>query len=99
MTDQNKLEFKNKYENNPVAFVEDFYNVKLYSWQKAYLNALCIKDKVIEYFIPYRYGKTTLLKWQLEYMKVIGMYFNVWTKEGIEVYEKGVLVKIVKIEK
>jgi len=31
MTDQEKLNFKEKYQNNPVAFVEDYYNIKLYS--------------------------------------------------------------------
>jgi len=29
-------------------------------------------------------------------MKAMEMDFNVWNKEGIEVYEKGVLVKIIK---
>ena len=45
MTDQDKLNFKKKYENNPVVFCEDFYNVKLYPYQKLFLNAIHSKDR------------------------------------------------------
>jgi len=96
MTDQEKLNFKEKYQNNPIAFVEDFYNVKLQSWQKTFLKTINAKDRIISYFTPYRYGKVILQKGQLEYIKVMEMDFSLWTKDGIEVYEKGVLVKIIK---
>ena len=85
MTDQEKLNFKEKYQNNPVAFVEDYYNIKLYSQQKTY-------------FTPYRYGKAILQKGQLEYMKAMEMDFSLWTKNGIEVYEKGEFIKNIKHE-
>jgi len=96
MTDQEKLNFKEKYKNNPVAFIEDFYNVKLQSWQKLYLNTIIAKDKIVSYFTPYKYNKVILSKWRLEYMKFMKMNFNIWTKDGIEIYEKGILVKIIK---
>jgi len=93
MTDKEKLNFKEKYQNNPVAFVEDFYNIKLHTWQKTLLKAIIAKDKIVSHFIPYRYGKAILQKGQLEYMKAMEMDFNILTKDGIEVYEKGILVK------
>ena len=96
MTDQEKLNFKEKYQNNPIAFIEEFYNVKLHSWQKQILKTIIAKDKIVSYFTPYRYGKTILYKGQLEYMKTMEMDFNIWTKEGIEIYEKGVFIR--KIE-
>ena len=96
MTDQEKLNFKEKYKNNPIAFIEDFYNVKLQSWQKLYLKTIITKDKIASYFTPYRYGKAILHKGQLEYMKAMEMYFSLWTKDGIEVYEKGIIIR--KIE-
>lgn len=40
MIDQDKINFKEKYQDNPVAFCEDFYNVKLHSYQKVILNNL-----------------------------------------------------------
>lgn len=103
MTDQKTLEriysIKEKYKDNPVAFVEDFYKVKLYPWQKVILNAIHKKDKIVSYFIPYRHGKAILQKGQLEYMKAMEMDFSVWNKDGIEVYEKGVLVRTIKSER
>lgn len=98
MTDQEKLNFKEKYQNNPVAFVEDYYNIKLYSQQKTYLKTIIVKDKNILYFTPYRYGKAILQKGQLEYMKAMEMDFSLWTKNGIEVYEKGEFIKNIKHE-
>ena len=98
MTDQEKLNFKEKYQNNPVAFIEDFYNIKLHTWQKTLLKTIVAKDKIISYFNPYRYGKAILQKGQLEYMKVMEMDFSLWTKNGIEVYEKGEFIKNIKHE-
>jgi len=96
MTGQDKLNFKEKYQNNPVAFVEDFLNVKLQSWQKLYLKTIIAKDKIVSYFTPYRYGKAILYKGQLEYMKAMEMDFQIWKTDGIDVYKKGVLVKTIK---
>ena len=98
MTDQEKLNFKEKYQNNHIAFIEDYYNVKLQSWQRLYLKTIIAKDKIISYFTPYRYGKAILQKGQLEYMKVMEMDFSLWTKNGIEVYEKGEFIKNIKHE-
>lgn len=99
MTDQEKLEFKDKYQNNPVAFVEDFYNVKLYPWQKVVLNAIHKKDK----FVSFVGGRINQKKWldnmKLEYMKTMEMNFEVWSTNGIDVYENGILVKTIKRRK
>jgi len=92
----NKSNFKEKYQNNPIAFIEDFYNVKLQSWQKLYLKTIIAKDKIVSYFIPCRYRKAILYKGQLEYMKVMKMDFQIWETDGIEVYEKGIFIR--KIE-
>lgn len=96
MTNKEKLNFKEKYQNNPIAFIEKFYNVKLQSWQRLYLKTIIAKDKIVSYFTPYKYNKVILSKWRLEYMKFMKMNFNIWTKDGIEIYEKGILVKIIK---
>jgi len=35
MTNQDKLNFKEKYQNNPVAFIEDMYpDIKLHEYQQ-----------------------------------------------------------------
>jgi len=50
MTDQDKLNFKKKYENNPVAFVEDMHpDIKLHTYQKAILNAIVLKEKTVSF--------------------------------------------------
>lgn len=100
MTDQELLEFKEKYQNNPVAFAEDFYGVKLYHWQKTLLNMLNGIDNCKQYIcnIPYRYGKKMIGEAQIEYMKVNKKDFQVWTTNGIEVYEKGILVRTIERE-
>ncbi len=92
------LNIKKNIENDPVAFVEEFYpGLKLYPWQKTILRLMNSKEKLKECFIPpYRFGRDILLKGQIEYMKTMEMDFNVWTKDGIEVYEKGKLVKTIK---
>lgn len=97
MTDTDKyINFVKQVEHDPVAFVEAFYpGLKLHDWQKAILIAMNTKDKLIRHFsTPYRNGKDILMKGQIEYMKSMEMDFNLITKDGIEVYEKGVLVKI-----
>lgn len=96
MTDKEKLNFKEKYQNNPVAFVEDFYNVKLYPYQKEILNVIHTKDRIVSYFNGRMNQKLWLSNAQLEYMKMMEMNFEVWCKDGIDVYEKGVLVRTIK---
>lgn len=99
-SDQVKLDFKEKYENDIIAFVEDFYKVELYPWQKLMLKMMDqkekLKDGLITFYTPYRHGRDILFKARLEWMKLMEMSFDLWTKESIEVYEKGVLVKIIK---
>ena len=97
MTDQEKLDFKEKYKNNPIAFIEDFYSIKLLPYQKVILNAINRIGNRQEYFIQSRINqKKWLANLQLEYMKVMKMDFQIWKPDGIEVYEKGVLVKTIK---
>lgn len=96
MTDQEKLNFKEKYKNNPVAFCEDILNVKLHSWQKQFLEESFCKDKHVTHFNPHRHMKTFTHKLWLEYTKAMEMDFIIWNKEGIDIYEKGVLVKTIK---
>lgn len=106
MEDINSLEFRakiqsmrDKYENNPLDYVKDFYpNIKLFPWQEAYLKALYAKDKVITYCNPYRHGRNILHKMQIEHWKAMGYDFNLWTKNGLEVYEKGALVRTIRRE-
>lgn len=104
MSDQERLEFqakllsmRDKYKDNPLAWIKDFHpEIKLYPWQEAFLKAMYVKDKVITYFNPYRYGKEIIHKMQVEHWKAMGYDFNLWTKNGLEVYEKGVLVKTIR---
>jgi len=96
MTDQDKLNFKEKYQNNPVAFCEDIYNVKLYPYQKLMLNVIRTKDKIVSFISGRMNQKLLLSEMQLEYMKIMKMNFEVWCKDGIDVYEKGVLVRTIK---
>jgi len=99
MTDQDKLNFKEKYQNNPVAFVKDFYNLKLYPYQKIVLNTLHTKDKIVSFINGCMNQKLLLSNVQLEYMKAREMNFEVWCKDGIEVYKKGILVRTIKHKK
>lgn len=107
MTNQEMLDFKDKaenfkdkYKNNPIAFAEDFCGVKLYPWQKVLLNTWNSIDHCKEYIcnIPYRNGKKMVRDTQFEYMKAMEMDFKVWKPEGIDVYEKGVLVRTIRKE-
>ena len=107
MTDQEKLNFKERYQNfkeyyqnNPVAFVEDFTpGIKLHTYQKAILNAILVKDKTVSFFNARMNQKLWLENMRLEYMKAMEMDFEVWSLKGIDVYEKGVLVKTIKHKK
>lgn len=99
MTDKEKLAFKEKYENNPVAFCEDFLKVKLLPYQKLLLEAMNQKDKFVNFINSFRHGKKILWDIHIEYMKAMGMSFEVWKPEGIDVYENGELVKILKHKK
>ena len=99
MTDQDKLNFKEKYENNPVAYCEDFYNVKLLPYQKLLLNAIHTKDKIISFINGRMNQKLLMSNAQLEYMKLMEMNFEVWSLKSIDVYEKGVLVRTIKHKK
>jgi len=101
MIDQDKLiNFKEKYQNNPVVFIEDFYpEVKLYEYQKEMLETMFRKDITYSY-INYRINqKRWLVNMKLELMKTLEMNFQVWSPKGIDVYEKGVLVKTIKHNK
>ncbi len=104
MADQDKLNFKERYENfkdyyknNPVAFVEDFCpDIKLHTYQKVMLNTIMAKDKSISFINSRRNQKLWLANMQLEAMKAMEMNFEVWSLKGIDVYEKGVLVRTIK---
>jgi hypothetical protein len=98
MTDQEKLEFKNKYMNNPVAFAKDFYGVKLLPYQKIMLEAMTKIDIAKSYITSRLNSKKFVFDLNLAYMMAMEMNFEVWSKNGIDVYEKGVLVKTIKKE-
>lgn len=44
---ENFFLMKDKYKNNPILFAEDFYGVKLLSYQKILLKTLYEKDNVL----------------------------------------------------
>ena len=93
MTDQDK----EKYKNNPVAFVEDFYpDIKLHTYQKQFLNAISLKDKTFSFLNARRNQKKWLENMRLEIMKKLEMNFQVWIPKGIDIYENGMLVKTIK---
>lgn len=97
MTDQDRLKFKEKYQHNPVAFVEDFCpDIKLHTYQKVFLNAILLKEKTVSFFNARINQKKLLSNMQIEYMKTMEMNFEVWSPKGIDVYEKGVLVRTIK---
>ena len=96
MVNEKILEVIDKYKNDPIAFVEYFYDVKLYPYQKEMLKLLNTKERLINLYGSYRHGRDIVRKGQVEYMKFMEMDFDLWTKEGIEVYEKGILVKTLK---
>jgi len=92
--------FKDYYDNNPVALVEDFNpDIKLLPYQKIILNAMMVKDKTVSYINPYTAHKIWLSNMRLELMKLMGMDFTVLSPSGRDDYEKGVLVEEVKNEK
>lgn len=104
MTDQDKLNFKERYLNfkeyyqhNPVAFIEDFNpDIKLLPYQKTILNAMMTKDKTISFFNAHMNQKRWLANMRLELMKLMGMDFTVLSPSGRDDYENGVLVKTAK---
>lgn len=97
MTNQDNLKLIQKYRDNPVAFVEDMYpDIKLHTYQKVFLNAVFLKDKTFSFFSGRRNQKQWLSNMRLEYMKLMGMDFEVWSSKGIDVYENGVLIKTIK---
>ena len=50
MTDQDKLNLIEKYQNNPVAFIEDMYpDIKLHEYQKVLLNMIHTKDGALSF--------------------------------------------------
>ena len=93
MTDEEKFKFKNKYKDNPVAFIEDFYpDIKLMEYQKLILKALNSKEKLYYSIFNGRSGqKKWLMNMQIEFMKAMEMDFNVFNKNSIDVYEKVVI--------
>ena len=101
MTDQDKLNFKEKYENNPVAFIEDMCpNIKLHEYQKTLLNLIhSNKYETISFINDRMNQKLWLSNMQLEIMKTMKMNFQVLSPKGIDVYEDGVLVKTTKHKK
>jgi len=100
MTYQDKLNLIKKYRNNPVAFVEDMHpDIKLYPYQKLLLNAMHSKDKIVSFFNGRMNQKLWLSNMRLEYMKLMQIDFEVWGLKGIDVYEKGVLVRTIKHKK
>jgi len=107
MIDQEKFNFEERYQNfkeyyqhNPVAFVEDFNpGIKLHTYQKAILNAILLKEKTVSFFNARMNQKLWLSNMRLEIMKAMKMNFQVWSLKGIDVYENGVLVKTIKHKK
>ena len=92
--------FKDYYDNNPVALVEDFNpDIKLLPYQKIILNAMMVKDKTVSFVNDYTSHKRWLANFRLELMKVMGMDFTVLSPSGSDDYENGVLVKEAKSEK
>jgi len=107
ITDQDKINFKEKYENlkeyyqhNPVAFIEETCpDIKLLPYQKILLNTIMSKQNDFYYINPYTAQKRWLANMKLEYMKAMGMNFEVWSPKGIDVYENGMLVRTLKHNK
>lgn len=100
MNDQYKLNLINKYRNNPVAFIEDMYpEIKLYPYQKTFLNAMMSKQEDLYYVSPYMANKIWLSNMRLEIMKLMGMNFTVLSPSGRDDYEKSILVKTEKYKK
>ena len=101
MTDQDKLNFKEKYKNlkeyyqhDSVAFIEDTCpDIKLLPYQKTLLNTMMSKQKDFYYVNPYTAHKRWLANFRLELMKLMGMDFTVLSPSGRDDYEKGVVVK------
>ena len=92
--------FKDYYDNNPVALVEDFNpDIKLLPYQKIILNAMMAKEKAYSFINAHMNQKLWLDNMKLEWMKVFRRDFQVWSPKGIDVYEKGVLVRTIKEEK
>ena len=52
--------------------------------------------KTVSFFNARMNQRLWLSNMRLEYMKLMGMNFQVWSLKGIDVYEKGVLVKTIK---
>jgi len=97
MTDQETLNFKEKYQNNPVAFVEYLCpDIKLHTYQKVILNAIVAKEKTFSFFNARINQRKWLENMRLEYMKAMEMNFQVWNLKGIDIYENGVLVRSIK---
>jgi len=107
MNDQDNLSFKERYakfkdyyDNNPVALVEDFNpDIKLLPYQKVILNAMMAKDRTVSFIDARIAHKIWLANFRLELMKLMGMDFTVLSPSGRDDYEKGVLVEEVKSEK
>jgi hypothetical protein len=91
-----ELELIKKYKDDPSAFCEDFFNVKLKPYQKIMLNAMSGINKKKEYINSRIQSKRMMSNMHIRWMKAMGMDFYVWRPEGIKVYEKGMLVKVVK---
>jgi hypothetical protein len=60
------------------------------------LNAIVAKEKFISFFDARRNQKQWIENMRLEYMKAMEMDFQVWNSKGIDVYEKGVLVRTIE---
>lgn len=101
MTDQDKLNFIEKYQNNPVAFVEYVCpEIKLLPYQKELLNLIHSNNyKTVSFSNARMNQKRWIANMRLEYMKLMGMDFQVWNPKGIDIYENGVLVKTIKHKK
>jgi hypothetical protein len=60
------------------------------------LNAIHTKDRVVSFFNARMNQKQWLENMKLEYMKAMEMNFELWSPKGIDVYEKGELVRTIK---
>ncbi len=75
-----------------IKFIEDYYGIKLTTYQKTYLKFLTSKGNImINTRIPYKQLVNNLM---IEYNKAMKNDFCIATPNGIEEYKNGELVSI-----
>jgi len=75
-----------------IKFIEDYYGIKLTTYQKTYLKFLISKENImINTRLPY---KQLIHNSMIEYNKAMKNDFCIATPNGIEEYKNGELVSI-----